>query len=38
MYVRAARWNLQAQPKILKKMIKSSNLPIETKIFPKKYV
>jgi hypothetical protein len=30
------RQNLQAQPKILKKIIRTPNLPIKTKIFPKK--
>jgi hypothetical protein len=32
----ATRRNLQAQPKILKKTIRTPNLPIRTKIFPKK--
>jgi hypothetical protein len=34
----ATRRNLQAQPKILKKITETPNLPIKTKIFPKKYV
>jgi hypothetical protein len=32
----ATRRNLQAQPKILKKIVETSNQPIITKIFPKK--
>jgi hypothetical protein len=32
------RWNLQASPKISKKIVGTSNQPIKTKNFPKKYV
>jgi hypothetical protein len=34
----ATQRNLQAQPKILKKMTGTPNLPIEKKIFPKKSI
>jgi hypothetical protein len=33
--MRVTRRNLQAQPKILKKIIETPNLPIRTKIFQK---
>jgi hypothetical protein len=34
--MRVTRRNLQAQPKMLKKIVGASNQPIRTKIFPKK--
>jgi hypothetical protein len=34
--MRATRRNLQAQPKMLKKIVGTSNQPIRTKILPKK--
>jgi hypothetical protein len=34
--IRATQRNMQARPKILKKIIGTPNQPINTKIFPKK--